>query len=753
MKSFRSHFISIQQWIPDRSRSKFPLILIFLFIYLANTLFAQNYLWPTNASQYLTSSFCEYRPNHYHSAIDIKTWNKEGYPCYAIEDGEIYKIRVSPFGYGKVIYLKLKDGNYAIYAHLQKFTSEIDAQIREKQLANKKYRLNWSPQNRRVKKGDIIGYTGSTGIGTPHLHFEIRNSKEQPLNPLAFYTQVKDNIRPKLQKMAVIPLKSNSVVNKSFSAQQFNLTHIKDGIYVIKEPIYAQGKIGLAIKGYDLADGVYNKFAFYQTSMEINGTEVFSIIYDKMDFATTEYIDTEIYYPFRAKDKDVFHKLYIEPFNKLPFYKPIPNTDGTINIRQNIVSFTVTVQDFSGNTSKIIGEILPDYEQEIQIEQKTKISDWVYLKFNIGSFNFLSFSTSQNLEKWNDVSYFEITDRKFNHPLSTLTTKIRLPDSLDQFIKIKTKSYDNKTIQKVVNLSASEDSIINPKLIISGKKLIIESNRVGPVFFTINNNQIHELSAVQAMDGKTQCAIPIKQFAAQDFKIGYKSNDSKNWLEDPGFVLFPSGEEVSAAWYDNTVEITANPSSFFDSTLIQVKKSSLDSNDFDIPTGKFVYEISPVDVALLNGVTVFIQPDSISDSNKWGIYKLNGEQKLSFVSSHFDSLKNGFLFRTKSLGRFIAARDTLLPVLEITSPAENKIYSKNPMVRFKADDYHSGIDLEENISVTVDNMFVLPEWDPEEKTVFALIDPTLSPGKHVLTIEVKDNVGNTTNKSIEFQVK
>ena len=137
-------------------------------------LFSQYYLWPTNASNYLTSSFCEYRPGHYHSAIDIKTWNKEGYPIYAVEDGMIYRILVSPYGYGKGIYLKLKDGNFAVYGHLQKFTRTLDKQIREKQLANQKYRLNWYPKNMLIKKGEIIGYTGSTGIGTPHLHFEIR---------------------------------------------------------------------------------------------------------------------------------------------------------------------------------------------------------------------------------------------------------------------------------------------------------------------------------------------------------------------------------------------------------------------------------------------------------------------------------------------------------------------------------------------------------------------------------------------------
>ena len=96
----------------------------------------KNYIWPTNASNYLTSSFCEYRPGHFHSAIDIKTWNKEGYPIYAISNASIYKIRVSPFGYGKVVYLLLDDGNYAVYAHLQKFSPELEEKVRAVQLSN-----------------------------------------------------------------------------------------------------------------------------------------------------------------------------------------------------------------------------------------------------------------------------------------------------------------------------------------------------------------------------------------------------------------------------------------------------------------------------------------------------------------------------------------------------------------------------------------------------------------------------------------
>jgi murein DD-endopeptidase MepM/ murein hydrolase activator NlpD len=133
--------------------------ILILILVSAQIVSSQEYIWPTNASEYMSSSFCEFREGHYHAALDIKTWNTEGYPCYAIADGYIKRIRISPFGYGKVLYLQLNDGNTVLYAHLQKFTKDVEKLVRKQQFKNKKYQLNWWPKNLKVKKGDIIAYT------------------------------------------------------------------------------------------------------------------------------------------------------------------------------------------------------------------------------------------------------------------------------------------------------------------------------------------------------------------------------------------------------------------------------------------------------------------------------------------------------------------------------------------------------------------------------------------------------------------
>jgi len=133
----------------------FILFLTSIFLFEGKNLSAQQYLWPTNASRAITSTFSEFRPGHFHSGIDIKTWNREGYKIFAVEDGYISRIKVSPFGYGKVIYQKLSDGNTAVYAHLKGFNDQIERVIRNEQRNRAEYRVDlyFKSSEYPVKKG------------------------------------------------------------------------------------------------------------------------------------------------------------------------------------------------------------------------------------------------------------------------------------------------------------------------------------------------------------------------------------------------------------------------------------------------------------------------------------------------------------------------------------------------------------------------------------------------------------------------
>jgi murein DD-endopeptidase MepM/ murein hydrolase activator NlpD len=97
-----------------------------------------------------------------HNAIDISS--AIGQPVRAPADGIVVKAEWAS-GYGNVVYVSHGYGYSTRYGHLSAFNVRPGA---------------------RVKRGEIIGYVGSTGRSTgPHLHYEVRVNNN-PVNPLEY---------------------------------------------------------------------------------------------------------------------------------------------------------------------------------------------------------------------------------------------------------------------------------------------------------------------------------------------------------------------------------------------------------------------------------------------------------------------------------------------------------------------------------------------------------------------------------------
>jgi murein DD-endopeptidase MepM/ murein hydrolase activator NlpD len=96
-----------------------------------------------------------------HLGIDYAA--RRGTPIVAAGSGLIiYAARMG--SYGKLIKIRHKDGYETRYAHLKGFRRGIR-------------------RGKRVKKGQTIGYVGTTGRSTgPHLHFELRK-RGRAINP------------------------------------------------------------------------------------------------------------------------------------------------------------------------------------------------------------------------------------------------------------------------------------------------------------------------------------------------------------------------------------------------------------------------------------------------------------------------------------------------------------------------------------------------------------------------------------------
>lgn len=157
---------------------------------------------PFNRDAYLTSSFGENRGTRYHAGIDYSTQMEEGWPIYAPENGYVREIKTSPFGYGKVMFFEGESGKTWVFAHQSSFPQTIENLISQKQYATQNNDISIKP-NLRFRKGDTLTFSGSTGIGNPHLHLEVRLNKDIVVSPCQVGVKCLDSIAPQIFGVAV----------------------------------------------------------------------------------------------------------------------------------------------------------------------------------------------------------------------------------------------------------------------------------------------------------------------------------------------------------------------------------------------------------------------------------------------------------------------------------------------------------------------------------------------------------------------
>jgi murein DD-endopeptidase MepM/ murein hydrolase activator NlpD len=125
-----------------------------------------------------------YKINKFHEGLDFSA--PTGTDIYATGEGIVSSATISPIGYGKHIEIDHGFGYTTVYAHLDGFKVK---------------------PGERIKRGDVIGYVGSTGKSTaPHLHYEVR-IKGKAVNPTLYFFQ--DLTPEEYEKMIHISSNSN----------------------------------------------------------------------------------------------------------------------------------------------------------------------------------------------------------------------------------------------------------------------------------------------------------------------------------------------------------------------------------------------------------------------------------------------------------------------------------------------------------------------------------------------------------------
>ena len=285
--------------------------------------FSQEYNFhkPLSIPLNIGAYFGDLRPNHFHMGIDYRTNGIEGLNLHAISDGYIARVRVTPYGYGKVVYINHPNGITSVYAHCSSFIGKLDSLVTARKTSNKtnEIELYLNPQDIPVKRGEVFALSGNTGSSTgPHLHFEIRETAtDAAMNPLLFGLGNKDTFKPSISSIKIYGLSNEGYIipakHKTFSVANGILT---SGNQIILPANFTMenGSIGIGISGQDAHSN--GSCGLYENKISCNNEIIYHTKLDKVKFEETRYINTYKEYP-AYKNGLKIHKLYKNQMNKL----------------------------------------------------------------------------------------------------------------------------------------------------------------------------------------------------------------------------------------------------------------------------------------------------------------------------------------------------------------------------------------------------------------------------------------------------
>lgn len=292
---------------------------------------------PVDFPMFLSGTFAELRSNHFHSGIDIKTGGEEGKKINAVADGYISRIRVSPYGFGKAIYIQHNNGYTTVYGHLRNFMPEIEKWVKSEQYRLQNFDVDLFPEKGMfvMKQGKQIAWSGNSGSSQgPHLHFEIRDSRnEEPLDPIQFGFDIKDFTRPTLNGFRIYPANDLSTVNGSIKPFEAELTGWGPN-YRLKtsDPVKVSGDVYFGLETYDLLNDASNKNGINLVQVFVDSVLQFHWEANRFSFAETRYLNSLIDYATYFQTGKRYLLTRVAPQNKLSMYKS-PSNGGIIKTK------------------------------------------------------------------------------------------------------------------------------------------------------------------------------------------------------------------------------------------------------------------------------------------------------------------------------------------------------------------------------------------------------------------------------------
>ncbi len=657
-----------------------------------------RYDWPLDLAPALTSTYAEYRSGRFHAGLDIKTWGKEGIPCVAVADGYVWRVRTSPWGYGRALYVRLADGRTAVYAHLSRFSSPIERVVAAEQDRRGAYSVNVYLQADRlpVKRGQVIAFSGSTGSGYPHLHFEIRDGQygEEPLNPLTNGFGVADTISPTPVSVAFIPMDVSTRIGSGADTRVLPVRWDEGSGRFLTQRLSLWGRFGLAINIFDRADAsaLTNRLAPYRIRLVAGGRELFRTTYSAFTYAQIRRVDLDRNFYLTRSGRKGFHNLYLLPGNNLGIY----------------------------------GGDHPDMEPGAGILSAGTVGRGLDTALNEGDHDLAVVAEDANGNS-SIVHIPIVVERRSPTPVfaDSGAADSRFPLSLRPI------HYARHVVMSV----ETSKSMTGPP------RVGLRESSTQPRAVLVDDHTAH---------------IPIDLAWGSSLTLDVTASLSDGSEASGRFALSPTaigrdGGEVASD--DGIARTIVPPSSVYAPFFAQVRVDSTVIADSAgvVPVSR-AYRFEPATIPFREMVQIHFRiPEATPAPEKLGVYEWT-DQGWTFVWNDVDHERGTVWAGVWHFSTYAVVRDDEPPVLARLVPGEGERVEPVPEISVALHDSLSGIPMEELIAMTMDGQTLIFEYDPEGEIAKGILRAPLIAGPHEWTVRVRDVCGNESSETRRFIV-
>ncbi len=726
---------------------KLGLLLTFWVIFWGGSSLGTTYIWPLGARKGISATFGEYREGHLHAGIDLKTWGKEGYPVYAVAGGWVWRLKTSPWGYGKAVYLKLRDGRYAVYGHLSEFAPRIRKLVEEEQRRKGRYSVEIFPPPGEVlvKRGELIGYSGSTGKGPAHLHFELRDGENRPINPLFSGLQAKDSRPPVFRSICFEPFTHSSLVDGLPLAKIYRF--VRQGpIYTLTDVPQIWGKIGCSVEVYDLLDGAENECGVYGLEFFLDGELGFAKRYDYFSYANSYKVDLDWDYPLLLEGRGYFSRLYILPGNSLPLYSPTGSQGFLEGLDPGYHRVKVLATDVAGNLSQAIFKVL--------VDQPPLVTKFVH-----SSPNEVTVEGRDGDGSIRGVVVEVMRGRGWQIATKGMPGQLSLPQWDGEPLRAKViDRWGVASPYRYLWPGGSEKRAGELRFWVDLKPCLgyilfeVRSSmplKEGPRLWISGQG---EVNPIQAGIRRYLASLPLVTRWAGKVELrveGEGINHQKAGLDttfSAWFIPAPGGKRIDLP----DLKIDFPPQSLCQDMTMEIERVKAHIPPLFLCL-KDPFQIAPVDVPFNQKVRISVDIPPKADTSRAGLFTLEGND-WKWVK---ESRRRGKRIeaQVRHFSTYAVLLDTIKPrIWDIKPLAGSRLKERKPLLTARVDDQGAGIGGDEDVVVWLDGSRVISEWDPERKSLKYRPSEPLSFGYHRLRIEVRDRVGNYQTKRTGFWI-